>query len=574
MKIKTKTQLFFRNLTVSFAALAIAPSAFAVSAIWDGGAGTTNLNTASNWNPDAAVPGASNGDTATWDGTQAGALSLSWSSNIGATSGNSGGLNLSVTGTQTAALTLDAGSGALGLGNITIASGAGAFALGNGSGTTTVNLRGSGLFTNNSSNTATFGSDVVFGNGNATANRVITYGGSGNWLVNHAITAATYTSQLSTLSIVRSGTGTLTMAGANTSYGGGTTIGVNNTGTRTGVIRAAATQSLGTGTVTVGIGGNDTTARLEMINGISLNNAISLPGRNNTSVSIQNISGDNTFSGVVSITSGGGAYIMQSDAGTLTFSNSITNVGGSARTVTLQGAGDGLVSGVIGNGNGTVNVSKAGAGTWTFSNTNTYTGTTSVTAGTLLVNGSLASSAVSVNGGTLGGTGSIAGTVALVASSTLAPGASIQSLGTGALTMGSGSIFEYEIADGSSTGADLVAVNGTISLSGVTLQLGTATLNALASGSWVGGEKLTLMSYLDPGSGITSGFTDYADDQSYAFGANEWVFNYNDTVAGVNFASDATADSQNCFVTLTLVPEPGSILLGGLGALGLLRRRR
>lgn len=574
MKLRIQTQLFFRNLTVSFAALAMAPSAFAVSATWDGGAGTTNLNTAANWNPDAAVPGASNNDIATWNGTQAGPLSLSWNSNIGPTAGNSGGMNLAITGTQTDSLTLDGVSGALGLGNITIASGAGALTLGDGTGTSTVNLRGSGLFTNNSSNTATLGADVRLGNGNGITSRVINFGGSGNWLVNNAITSASYNVQLATLNITRSGTGTLTMAAADSGYGGGTTIGVNATGTRTGVVRAAATQSLGTGTVIVGIGGNDTTARLELTSGISLNNAISLPGRQNSTVSIQNISGNNTLSGVVSVTSGGGTYIIQSDAGNLTLSNSVTNVGGSGRTVTLQGAGSGLVSGVISNGNGTVSITKAGDGTWTFSNTNTYTGATLVSAGTLLVNGSLANTAVSVNGGTLGGTGTITGTVAVASSATLSPGASIQSLGTGALSMASSSIFAYEAADASLTGADLVAVNGTLSLTGVTLSLDAATLAALAAGSWLGGEKLTLISYLDAGSGITSGFTGYVDDASYFFGSNEWRFNYNDTLAGNNYSTDATSSGQNRFVTLTLVPEPSAALLGGIGLLGLLRRRR
>jgi autotransporter-associated beta strand protein len=574
MKLRFQTLLFFRNLTVSFAALAIAPSAFAVSATWDGGAGTTNLNTAVNWNPDTAVPGATNGDTATWNGTQTGPLSLSWSANIGPISGNSGGLNLSITGTQTDSLTLDGATGALGLGNITIASGAGAFTLGDGSGTSTVNLRSSSLFTNNSSNTATLGADVRLGNGNGITSRVINFGGSGNWLVNNAITSTSYNVQLASLNITRSGTGTLTMAAADSGYGGGTTIGVNGTGTRTGIVRAAATQSLGTGTVLVGIGGNDTTARLELAGGISLNNAISLPGRQNSTASIQNISGNNTLSGVVSIASGGGTYIIQSDADTLTLSNSVTNSGGSVRSVTLQGAGNGLASGVISNGNGTLAVTKAGAGTWTLSNDSTYTGATQVSAGTLLVNGSLANTAVSVNGGTLGGTGTIAGTVAVANSATLSPGVSIQSLTTGALTMASGSIFTYEAEDVSSIGADLLAVSSSLSLTGVTLGFTPSTLVALTAGSWFNGDKLTLMSYVDAGSGITSGFTGYADDTSYLFGTNQWLFNYNDNAAGSNFTTDATANGQNRFVTLTLVPEPSAILLGGLGALGLLRRRR
>ena len=233
---------------------------------------------------------------------------------------------------------------------------------------------------------------------------------------------------------------------------------------------------------------------------------------------------------------------------------------------------DTTFAGAIANGaTKTIALTKVGSGTLTLSGSNTYNGATLVSSGTLLVNGSLGNTAVNVAGGTLGGSGSIAGAVSVGA--TLAPGTSIESLSTGALTMASGSSYVFEVANNSSSGADLVAVNGTLSLTDVNLSLDAASLAALAAGSWSYGNKLTLISYIDPGSGIASGFNGYADDTSYFFGGNEWLFNYNDTVAGINFLADATADSQNRFVTMTLIPEPGTALLGGLGLLFLLRRR-
>jgi len=50
-----------------------------------------------------------------------------------------------------------------------------------------------------------------------------------------------------------------------------------------------------------------------------------------------------------------------------------------------------------------------------------------------------------------------------------------------------------------------------------------------------------------------------------------WQFFYNDTVAGSNFTDDLTGSS---FVTMTVIPEPTTALLGALGMLVLLRRRR
>jgi hypothetical protein len=52
----------------------------------------------------------------------------------------------------------------------------------------------------------------------------------------------------------------------------------------------------------------------------------------------------------------------------------------------------------------------------------------------------------------------------------------------------------------------------------------------------------------------------------------DWRFNYNDTAAGTNYTGDLTGSS---FVTMTAIPEPNAAaLVGGLGMLTLLRRRR
>ena len=182
------------------------------------------------------------------------------------------------------------------------------------------------------------------------------------------------------------GGGTLTISNAN-SHTGGTEIGVNITGARIGAIRAEATQALGTGTVSIGIGGNDATARLELDGGISLSNPMIISARTTVTTTIQSTGGNNALTGTLSITSGGTNNFIQADADTLTLSGAtaVTNITAQARFVTFQGDGNINVSGAIVNGTagGSLGVIKSGIGTLTFGGANTYTGDTTVNQGIL-----------------------------------------------------------------------------------------------------------------------------------------------------------------------------------------------
>ena len=111
-------------------------------------------------------------------------------------------------------------------------------------------------------------------------------------------------------------------------------------------------------------------------------------------------------------------------------------------------------------------LTKQGNGILRLTAANTYTGSTTISHGTLLVNGSLAGGAVNVTGGALGGTGTISGAVTVRAGARLAPGASIGTLTiNNTLTLAAGSRTEVELDDAAGTN-DLVRGLTTVNYGG------------------------------------------------------------------------------------------------------------
>jgi outer membrane autotransporter protein len=172
-----------------------------------------------------------------------------------------------------------------------------------------------------------------------------------------------------------------------------------------------------------------------------------------------------------------------------------------AASLILDGSGTQLLSQAV---TGTVTnfntLTKQGTGTWTIDEALTYTGATTVNAGSLIVNGSIASAQTLVNaGGLLGGLGSIGGPLgsSLVNSGIVSPGSGDT---PGTLTVNSN---YTQNADGTlrigiaPTQHDLLAVNGHASLAG-TLQLislGSFTLHV--------GDQVTI---LTAGGGVSGTF--------------------------------------------------------------------
>jgi autotransporter-associated beta strand protein len=144
---------------------------------------------------------------------------------------------------------------------------------------------------------------------------------------------------------------------------------------------------------------------------------------------------------------------------------------------------DSTFSGTIANSsNGTVGLNKTGSGNLTLSGSNTYTGATTVASGKLTVTGSLAATATSVgSSGILGGTGTIAGFV--TCNGTLAPGTSAGTLTLGAgLALASTSTLRFDLG----TTSDLTAITGNLALDG--------TLHITATAGFAAG-TYTLITY-------------------------------------------------------------------------------
>lgn len=134
MKQKSNSRFLIKSISSLFALGAFANISYAQTMrTWDGGGvGDTNMDTAANWSGDVVPTGAAPGDTAQWNGTVAGPLSLTYTAaGTGTGLGAGNGLFLSVLGSQTDSLTINEASGtaAIRLQNLTIASGAGGFHL-------------------------------------------------------------------------------------------------------------------------------------------------------------------------------------------------------------------------------------------------------------------------------------------------------------------------------------------------------------------------------------------------------------------------------------------------------------
>lgn len=239
-------------------------------------------------------------------------------------------------------------------------------------------------------------------------------------------------------------------------------------------------------------------------------------------------------------------------------SNGTVTLGSGTLTITGANADSADFMGVISGSGGII---KSGEGTQILSGNNTYTGSTVLSEGMLIINGSLANgSPVSATGGTLGGTGTINGTTTLFGGAKLSAGAVATLAGT--LTFSNGLDLS---ASSDKTGAYLFDLNTVGSSDKIILT--SATVGALNVG------------LLEA--------SDFTFTLGTGFGIGTYVlFDANSTIAGdlgtlttIDFGGGLSGtlsiDSINNDVLLTVVPEPSITLLFGLGiSLTLLRLNR
>jgi autotransporter-associated beta strand protein len=156
-------------------------------------------------------------------------------------------------------------------------------------------------------------------------------------------------------------------------------------------------------------------------------------------------------------------------AGTFTLSG-VDGTGPTNRTINVQNTTTpSTISGVISDAGLGCGLIKSGAGTLVLSAINTYTGPTTISNGTLQVNGQIGANTnpVTVAGGTLGGSGTVLGPVTVLSGGTLAPGTSA----IGTLTIATnftlnGNLF-FKVQKGLAQSNDIASVGGTNTSSGV-----------------------------------------------------------------------------------------------------------
>jgi len=210
------------------------------------------------------------------------------------------------------------------------------------------------------------------------------------------------------------------------------------------------------------------------------------------------LASDSTYTGPTTISSG---ILMIGQGNPGNPGSIVSSVVNNSASLVFNRVEDLTYAGAI-NGSGTV--TKQGAGRLLLTGAHTYTGVTTVSAGTLLLNGVIAS-AVNVTAGTLGGNGLVRGPVTVQAAGRLAPGTSIGTLTiSNSLTLSGVTIMELDATANTNDhvrGLSIVTYGGTLMLSNIAGSITPASAFKLFSANTYRGAFASLNPAI-PGPGL------------------------------------------------------------------------
>jgi fibronectin-binding autotransporter adhesin len=611
------------TIFVAFA-LVGAQSAHAVNAAWNTDAATGDFGSP-NWTSGTTTPAAGGtytvvsndalffgtSTTTTLNNNLSGANFNGLTFNSGASAftigGNSFTLNGNITNNSSSLQTIN---NAMTFGARTFSGGAGGLALGG-------TLTSTGSITVNSGAVALNGAATIDG-GAGSNNGFLTVAGNTSLTINSggSLTVLGTTNATKPGSIIgqnAAGTSTLTVNGGSFTVGGNTAFALgNNVNTATGVM----TVSSGTATITAG-----SAVLQNQLNYIAL-------GRDNAT-GILNLNGGTLETGRQFVRDGSGGGTVGSGTANFNFN------GGTLKALANQTSGNGwfetattgnfqVVTTTVKAGGAKIDtngfntnintalvhdsalgatldggLAKSGLGTLTLGGASTFTGAANINAGTLALasTGSLTTNQISVangatfdvsavsggysvgsgktvtnngtvngsftvaSGGTLNGTGTVTGNLTVASGGNVAPGNSPGVVTVnGNFDLQSGSTLNVEL-DGTSPGTeyDQLFVNGSVTLAGA--------LNLTANFAPVDGDLFFIL-VNDGADAINGTFAGLLEGGTFNVSGQEYQITYQ-----ANFEDTPSLTGGND-VALVVVPEPAAALLGGLGLLGLLRRRR
>ncbi|MEJ6728813.1 MAG: hypothetical protein QNK83_06580 [Akkermansiaceae bacterium] len=404
---------------------------------------------------------------------------------------------------------------------------------------------GAKLKNRNNNNSVTIGNNIVLASGGGTF--------EAGWNRNILVTGDISGSGLLTVGNDGSSINMNSAVNTNT-YSGGTEI--------KGFVNVKGTNVFGTGAITLN-DENGSRGQLQNWNGGGGSNAV-LTLDNDLVI---HANGGRIKAGwddnveITGVASGTGQLTIEEDSGVVVLSNTGNTFNG---PIVLPGTNSRLKVGSLGSGSytGTISgdgtVEFAGSGTQTIasSSTITYTGSTVVdgtNGGTLNVNADMSSTPIFVRANaTVSGIGTLGITV-IEAGGSIAPGNSPGTISTSDFTLAATATYAAEI-DGLAA-HDLIAVTGAVNLDAA------AVLDLTFTGTgYLHGDIIMLID----------------NDEADAINGTFAGLNEGDTAIthdGLDWTASYLGGDGNDFI-LAAVPEPSVSLLGALGALALLRRRR